>query len=397
MRTTLNRKGVLGIIFLITSIGWGLGPALSAVHEPLGNAEDFQGKLNDPKRIATDFETYKNTIDDLFFTALTVRPESERGMNEVIVDLNRKLAEHPNDTETLISLGHLYRLLKQPQEANKFYEKALALKPESFHLYCFSAMMYYQMKNFPKAIEQLEHSLKINPDDVDAWLGRGRTLIKLGKESAAAESYEKALSLDAENTEARFTLGVLYRRMEKFDEAQKLFESLIDRKDYAELAKYHLGVINVKKRKSEQAIRHWEPLFLEGIRDPEFLLNLSLVYLANKDYSKAEAILKPLQLLYPRETSIQFFLGELYRHMEHFVDAEQMYRFVIVEDPQYGNAYIGLAFALAEQGKTKEAIAVLDSVTGGSKESEEFQKMKRVIEDIYIKEQKKEASDDGNK
>jgi Tfp pilus assembly protein PilF len=282
----------------------------------------------------------------------------------------------------------------QPQEANKFYEKALALKPESFHLYCFSAMMYYQMKNFPKAIEQLDHSLKINPDDVDAWLGRGRTLIKLGKENAAAESYEKALSLAPENTEARFTLGVLYRRMEKFDEAQKLFESLIDRKDYAELAKYHLGVINVKKRKSEQAIRHWEPLFLEGIRDPEFLLNLSLVYLANKDYSKAEAILKPLQLLYPRETSIQFFLGELYRHMERFVDAEQMYRFVIVEDPQYGNAYIGLAFSLAEQGKTKEAITVLDSVMQGSKESaEEFQRWRRIIEDIYIKKGKRSHAD----
>ena len=47
--------------------------------------------------------------------------------------------------------------------------------------------------------------------------------------------------------------------------------------------------------------------------------------------------------------------------MDRFAEAEQMYRFVIVEDPQYGNAHIGLAFALAEQGKIKESVAVLRS------------------------------------
>jgi tetratricopeptide (TPR) repeat protein len=385
IKASLFPKGVLGLVFLAYAVVWNLSSALGAVQEPLGSPSDFEGKLKDPKRIAMDFETYKNTIDDLFFTALIVRPESKRGMNEIIIDLNRKLAESPNDVETLTSLGHLYRLLKQPAEANKFYEKALALKPETFHLYCFSAMMYYQIKDFPKALEQLDHSLKINADDVDAWLGRGRTLIKLGKESEAAESYEKALSLDPDSKEAMFTLGVLYRRSGKFDEAEKLFENLTGEKDYAELAAYHLGAISVKRRQPEQAIKHWEPLFLQGIRDPEFLFNLSLIYLENKDYTKAEAILKPLQLLYTREISIQFFLGELYRHMERFADAEQMYRFVIVEDPQYGNAYTGLAFALAEQGKTKEAIGVLDSVMDGSKESkDEFQKWKRVIEDIYV-------------
>ncbi len=70
-----------------------------------------------------------------------------------------------------------------------------------------------------------------------------------------------------------------------------------------------------------------------------------------------------------------------------------MYRFVIVENPQYGNAYIGLAFALAEQGKTKEAIAVLDSVTDDSPGSEEFRKWKRVIEDVYIKKDKKKTDE----
>lgn len=385
MRANFIWKGVLGAAFLAYAMAWRMGPALSAVQKPLAHTDDFQGRLKDPRRIAMDFETYKNTIDDLFFTALAVRPTSERGMNEVIVDLNRKLAQDPDDAETLISLGHLYRLLKQPEEASKFYEKALALKPESFHLYCFSAMMHYQMKNFPKALEQLDQSLKINPDDVDAWLGRGRTLIKLGKEGEAAESYEKALSLDSKNKEAVFTLGILYRRSGKYDQAQKLFENLVQDQDYTELAKYHLGTISIKRRRPQQAIEQWEPLFLQGVRDPEFLLSLSLVYLDNKDYSKAEAILKPLQLLYPREISIQFFLGELYRHMERFSEAEQMYRFVIVEDPKYGNAYIGLAFALAEQGKTKEAIAVLDSVTDDSPGSEEFRKWKRVIKDVYIK------------
>lgn len=379
------------IIFLACAMGWAISPVLGAVQEPLVNAsDDFQGKLKEPKQIAMDFETYKNTIDDLFFTALAVRPESERGMNEVILDLNRKLAQDPKDTETLISLGHLYRLLKQPEEANKFYEKALALKPDSFHLYCFSAMMYYQMKNFPKALEQLERSLKINPSDVDAWLGRGRTLLKLEKESEAAESFEKALTLDPKNKEALFTLGILYRGAGKFDEVEKLFKNLSPEKDYADLAAYNLGAISVKRRQPGQAIKYWEPLFLRGVRDPEFLLDLSLVYLENKDYTKAEAILKPLQLLYPRETSILFFLGEMYRHMERFPEAEQMYRFVIVEDPKYGNAYIGLALTLAEQGKTKEAIAVLDSVTDGSPGSDEFLKWKRVIEEDYVKKTKKE-------
>ena len=100
-------------------------------------------------------------------------------------------------------------------------------------------------------------------------------------------------------------------------------------------------------------------MFKDGIRDIQFLFNLAVAYLENGQGEKAKRILDPLNFFFPRELDVDFLMAEAYRQMNLLPEAERGYRLVLAEDPDYLSAYMGLAHALDQEGKTEERDRVL--------------------------------------
>jgi tetratricopeptide (TPR) repeat protein len=309
--------------------------------------------------IAVDFETYQRNIDDIFQIALMKSPTVDYGLNRIIVNLNRQITEDSKDPEPLISLGHVYRIIGQPAEANRFYEKALALDPNSFHLNIFSALTSSQIEDYENALLKLDQATNLHPNESYSWVVKGRILMLLKRDQEAIESLKKAFELEPNNRQVGFALSLLYEQVGDPDHAFLILEKLKDQNPSDIFVQYHLGALSLMENNVQKALEHWNKLFSDGVRDTQFLFNLSMAYLRNNEAAKAEKILEHLQFFLPNEQDVEVMMAEGYRQMHQFEEAERRYRLVLAENPRYVTAYIGLSQVLDELGRYDERDEIL--------------------------------------
>ena len=338
--------------------------AITLACSALGKANMLPAEIEKPSVLKTaepvpnpviDFETYQRNIDDMFRIALMASPEVDNGINSVIVDLNRKIAENPENVESIIALGHVYRILGQPAEANRFYQKALKLNPDNFHLNIFSAMTNIQVKNFNEALQELSRAVEKNPMDVYARLARGRMDMILRKYQEAAGDFQKALEVQPDNRQAAFALSLAYQALGQNAKAMGLLNQLKEKNPEDLFIRYHLGALAMAEGNPGQAVEYWEGLFKAGVRDIQFLFNLAIAYLQSDQGEKGKIIVDHLSFFFPREVDLDFLMAETYRQMNLLEEAERRYRLVVAEDPYYLSALIGLAEVLGQQGKVRES------------------------------------------
>ncbi len=352
-------KSIPAFIFLSVLIAALLNafiPSSMASSESVKNFKDVQTpEITDVNNINANFKDYQQSLDDLFRIAIVLNPD--RNINDTIIDLNKKLIKNPTDFETLVSLGHLYRLMKLPKEANVFYEKALALKPDSFDLYFFSAITRFEVRDFLGVLDQLNHAIQIRPNDVNVWIARARTLMKLNRKDEAGLSFRKAVELDPANKEAKSLLGSFYLEQGEFKEALQIFETLPAKEPWD---RYRMGYLYLANEDIKRSLEIFEKLFSENARNPSFLYQLSIAYYKNKDFEKAQKILKPLAFMNPQNHDCQFLLAMSYKEMGRLNDAIGLFREIISEDPDFLEAYIELAVTLGKTGKVEEGIEIAE-------------------------------------
>ena len=97
-------------------------------------------------------------------------------------------------------------------------------------------------------LEELEESLKTNPNDINALLEIGTIFFALGQEDQAHDSWLKVTELDPEVAEAWYNLGFYYMRPDSFDQSAAIdaFEAFIDLQpdsDHAENAQEQLDLL----------------------------------------------------------------------------------------------------------------------------------------------------------
>ena len=315
------------------------------------------------RSLSLDFESYQKNLDDLFYVTMATSPDHRYGMHAAIIDLARKQKQKPKDPEPLIALGHVYRILGQPADANRFYKRAIRLKKDNYYLYVFSGMMHFQQKQYGLALKQIERALKLNSKDVYAWLARGRTARESGAEDKAVESYRKVHELEPENDEAIFMLSAYELKQGHKRDALKLFEELHQKEPQNDYVRYQLGALYMVNDEPSETLNLWEDLFYHGERNPEFLFSLALAYFQTQKYGQAQDVLTRLQFMYPREPSIQFMLGETYRVQDRLDEAVRTYRALLAEYPGYMNAYTGLVQALLQAKDVKGARKVLQQAS----------------------------------
>ncbi len=347
------KKAIRLCLFLLTALpsaGWAYDVQLKP---------DAMEREMDSKAPSMDFKTYQKNLDDLFYITMTTNPDPNYGVHAAIIDLTRRRTQNPKDPEPLIALGHIYRILGQPADANRFYRRAIRLKQDNYYLYLFSGMMYFQMKKYPQALKQIEHAIRINPHDVYAWLARGRTAREAGQEMLAMESYRKAHEAAPSNGEATFMLSAYELKKGNNAEALRLFEDLYQKKPKDENTQYQLGALYLMNNQPQRTLNLWENLFYQGNRNPEFVFSLALAYVQTEKYEQAEHLLAPLAFIYPRDPGIAFMMGEVYRKEGRLDDAVRALRALLAEYPGYMNAYQGLVLALLDKKDIDAARTVL--------------------------------------
>jgi tetratricopeptide (TPR) repeat protein len=101
-----------------------------------------------------------------------------------------------SQAETVNDLGNIYSSAGMPDEAEKYYRKAVALEPDNPVL--LNALAYFLINtenNLPEGLGFAETALKLSPDNSFYLDTKGWGLYKLGKYEEALKLLEKSWQL----------------------------------------------------------------------------------------------------------------------------------------------------------------------------------------------------------
>ena len=120
---------------------------------------------------------------------------------------------NPNDVDILVSLGGVCMKLNEFDLALIYFKNALKnmTKQSPYISYVYTRMgdCYTHIKDFEKAAQYYEASLKYEPANINSLVGKGICEEKTGNYQKAAEYFKKALAVDFTNIAARRRLIAL--------------------------------------------------------------------------------------------------------------------------------------------------------------------------------------------
>jgi tetratricopeptide (TPR) repeat protein len=117
------------------------------------------------------------------------------------------LAGYPNSARADQAMAENYFVLRQMPEAEKQYEQALKLRPDTPNLHLELGQVFAMTSRWPQAEEQFRAESKLQPGNAEASYRFGDALLHQGKSREARTALEHADKLKPQMPETLYALG----------------------------------------------------------------------------------------------------------------------------------------------------------------------------------------------
>ncbi len=110
------------------------------------------------------------------------------------------------------------------QIAIEDYDETIRLNPNDAEAYFKRGNAYYNLNKEKRAIEDYDKAIRLNPQFAEAYHNRGTTYRDLGQYNRAIKDYDETISLNPNDAEAYFNRGNAYKLQGNKAEATADFE-----------------------------------------------------------------------------------------------------------------------------------------------------------------------------
>lgn len=178
------------------------------------------------------------------------------------------------------------------------------------------ALDYLLLKDNPAAEKWLSESVKLNPNDAQAWFYLGRTQYSETKYAAAIEAFEHCLKADPKNVEAEYNVGLSYEGLKQQDEALQAYQNAIAWQSGGAMKSpdpfVAIGRLYLSRNQPDKAV----PYLAQAVAAfPQISLaheELGKAYSTLQRLPEARAELEKAVQLSPDRASLRCVLGEVY-------------------------------------------------------------------------------------
>ena len=221
----------------------------------------------------------------------------------------------------------------------------------------------FNKNNFQVAIELINQSLKIFPDQVDYLIILGLSHYALNHLKLAQSSFLKALSIDKTNAGIYFNLGLVSFAEKKYDDACIYFsQSTQLQADFPESC-FYLARSYKMLKKTDQAIHYYQKTI--SIK-PDFshaYLNLAILYHDIDENQLALDYCVKAAEIDPRSKTIRYNYANLLKKYGFIEKAIHEYQMAISIDQHFYEAYYNLSNCFLARAQLFEAIDCCRRVT----------------------------------
>jgi tetratricopeptide (TPR) repeat protein len=129
-------------------------------------------------------------------------------------------AGSPKDAVLRNKIGIAHHQLQQLDNAKKYYEQAIKLKPDYSEAVNNLGTVYYATKSYRRAIAQYKKAIKLAPDSASIHGNLGTAYYARNQVALANEEYRTAMKLDPDVFERHSAYGVLLQERSVQDRAK---------------------------------------------------------------------------------------------------------------------------------------------------------------------------------
>jgi tetratricopeptide (TPR) repeat protein len=149
-------------------------------------------------------------------------------------------------------IGIAYHQMQQLDNARKYYEQAIKIKPDYAEAINNLGTVYYAKKSFGRATRYYQRALKYTPKSASIYSNLGTAYFARKKYKEAMETYQIALKLDPNVFENHGSYGVL-----------------LEERSVEERAKFHLHMAKLyaQASRNELALQYLRKALEEGYKD----------------------------------------------------------------------------------------------------------------------------------
>ena len=148
----------------------------------------------------------------------------KKNLQEAIRFLNKCILIKPKDANSYQNLGYAFVELGEFERAEELFFKAIEIEPNHGDAHFNLANTYKQMRNFKKAQEFYEKTIQIQPNNPSVYNNYANVCKQVGEFSKAITSYNKAIELKPDHPRAHHNLGNTYNQLGEFPKAINSFK-----------------------------------------------------------------------------------------------------------------------------------------------------------------------------
>lgn len=273
----------------------------------------------------------------------------------------KAVALEPQKLTGYLNLGYLYRDWNKFAEAEKAFLKAIELDAQNFDAHWELGWLHHTQENWTLALQYFEKSLPLRPE----WENYIEDAIsqmqqKLGQKQADEASLLESLRLNPNDTS---TINALHALVDNLKAtagdaaALELLQKIQAIKGKSYDAEYHnrSGIIYYESKDYNQAIEHYKKAIATNPNDAVMLENIGLAFEAAGQAEEAEAAYHRAVTEAPNVPIPRNRLGIFYYNQQQYDKAIACYQIAIQLQPDNAIYHNNLALAQEAIGYLEEA------------------------------------------
>jgi tetratricopeptide (TPR) repeat protein len=295
------------------------------MHERPTNVEEVRQALNwiYQQHTGTSFKSFQGIEKPLSPTDLCMRAMNQRFLGnyeQAMADVNQAIELEPSPL-FYNERGILYTTLQQYDLALADY--ATAIERSAGKLsdpFINRTVTLRALGRYEEALVDYTSALAIDPDDFDAYRGRGTIHMDMRNYEAALVDLHRSLELAPRQVTTHYNLGVAYFDMGRYQEALQYYQQAIDidptyTDTYVNYAMTHAALHEYAPQAVAEALEHLEQVRTVKPDDPDVYRSAGMLYYKMNDLEQALVLLQQAAQL--GDEDAPHLIELVQHHIEH--------------------------------------------------------------------------------
>lgn len=309
-----------------------LDPMLPQAYLGLGNIHLAQFKFDLALKTYTQAIELKLQSPEIYCNRGIVY--TKQGQYErAIADFQQGLAINANYTPARFELGFVYQQIGEYEKAVREYERVLPHRQGDLALHHNLARCYFrlgqveaaaqqhaiaqQIRKFQEALDAAQQKIREKPDDPNGYMALAKIYADHNQPAKAFEQYKAAILKDAALMEAYDKIAALYIQNQQGSKAVTVYKTAVGVDSGYTKGHLMLGLLYQQSNQLKESARHLEiarqlaEKATETTPNVQNLNMLGAIYLAMKDYNRAEATFQKALKVAPDNNQAQEYLHQV--------------------------------------------------------------------------------------